>query len=103
MSIITQVMLYVISKTNLVRNLVLSMVGAMVGAGVLADSDVEQVAAGLVILITGVVSWWVEHAKTVHVTEVQRQLQQDGDPVKADGYLGPKTKLAINRRMRGHV
>jgi hypothetical protein len=98
---LTKILLFIVSKTNLVRNLVLSLVGALVGAGVLARDDGAEVAAGLIILATSLLSWWVEHAKTVHVKDLQAELRTEGEPLKVDGYLGPITKRAIHKRTRG--
>lgn len=96
-----KILLWTISKTNLLRNLILSLVGALVAAGVLDEAGGKEAAAGLIILATSLLNWWVERAKTEHVLELQEGLLMDGEPIKVDGYFGVKTKRAVYRKIKG--
>lgn len=94
-----KIIVWILSHTNLIRNAAVAIAGALVGAGILDEKSVEQVAAGLVIVLTGLLNWVIEQHKAKIVKSVQAELNQSTS-VKIDGYLGPVTKDAIMSQIR---
>jgi peptidoglycan hydrolase-like protein with peptidoglycan-binding domain len=97
---ISRILAIIVARTNLIRNMATALVGALLAAGIIDDAGGAEVLAGLVVLLTGLASYLIEHTKARHVREVQEEIAQD-EPIKVDGYFGPKTKRAIYKRVRG--
>ena len=97
---IRRIIVYVIARTNLVRNVSVAIVGALIASGIIDEAGGSDVLAGLMVLLAGVASYLIERTKEGHVKEVQELINGIAEPVKVDGYLGPKTKSALVRKMR---
>ena len=97
---IRRIITIILARTNLIRNLATAIVGALIAAGVIDEAGGAELAAGLIVLLTGLASYLIERTKAKHVKDVQNLINgATPDDVKADGYLGPKTKKALARNM----
>lgn len=97
---IRRILTIILARTNLIRNISTAIVGALLAAGIIDEAGGAEVLAGLIVVLTGLASYLIEQTKAKHVAEVQEIIRQEGEPVKIDGYLGPKTKSALVRKMR---
>lgn len=97
---IRRLIVWSIARTNLIRNVSVAIVGALVASGVIDEAGGTEVLAGLMVLLAGAVSYLIERTKEGHVREVQALINATEEPVKIDGYFGPKTKSALVRKMR---
>ena len=97
---IRRILTIILARTNLIRNVSTAIVGALIAAGIIDEAGGAEVLAGLIVLLTGLASYLIERTKAKHVREVQELITQEGEAVKVDGYLGPKTKSALARKMR---
>jgi uncharacterized membrane protein len=96
---IRRIITIILARTNLIRNISTAIVGALIAAGIIDEAGGAEVLAGIIVLLTGLASYLIERTKAAHVAEVQEIIRQD-EPIKVDGYLGPKTKSALVRKMR---
>lgn len=90
-----KILVWIISKTGLIRGLAVAITGFLVGAGIVTGDDEAQVIAAMVLILTGLVSWLVEQRKATHVKDFQKI-----NGLKADGYFGPETD-AVARSGKG--
>lgn len=97
---IRRLIVWWIARTNLIRNVSVAIVGALIASGIIDEAGGKEVLAGLMVLLAGLASYLIERTKEGHVKEVQELINATVEPVKVDGYFGPKTKSALVKRMR---
>jgi len=84
----------VIARSALIRNAAVSVAGSLVATGLIDPDGAEAIVAGVIVLLTGVLNYWIEGEKSKYVVDVQEALG-----VEADGYLGPETRQTLRKRL----
>lgn len=94
--ILTAAIVFVMTRTKLVRSLAVFIAGLFVGYLGLTADQIEMVVSALVILITAGISLLVETKNAQGVKEIQA----DAGTIQ-DGYAGPKTQKAVRQGIHG--
>jgi hypothetical protein len=92
------VIVFILTKTGIVRWVGNYIATALVGYGIVEGNEQAQVAGAVVAIITGLLTKAIEAIKDRETKKTQRMLDAitpEHIEVKADGLSGPKTRAAI--------
>lgn len=87
---------FLLTRTKLLRFVAVLACGWLVGSGVIAEKDRPQIEAAVLVVLTGVVSLWIEGKKDAGAKRAQEEIG-----AKPDGWFGPRSQEQLRKTIPG--